>query len=494
MRKEGINMISDEQKRQQILKNRARQLYKFGKNDLGKDIYYTRDELETFFDKYKEEKKPTFLSHIPYFGFVDLFFGDPQQYDIPGIKENYLAELPTNVKECFTEMESKFIEYKNIENTLNNEAKNNIVKAYNEELPTHTYIKIFDDEINIVKEIKNRVYKISTEYEKLDEKIPIFITSDIIKKIKDHNVSLNTFNETIEKMLNPICVLQGSSVSTMILILDIKNENDEQILVSIKLNTDRNGYDIDFITSSYWRENFDEYFYRQLLNHNLLAINKDTIKKIVSSTTQYGAMIALTGSQLTIYDNSIANNTDSVKTIFNNNYENKLLEFETDSRFFRPVMKISNAELDLYLKENNKTSFDIKDTNEIENLVTWKDHYNEQKINEYLYGGDGTRSSNGGAENTPNIVNENSTVDENNNNNNDTTRQEQTQTDTIDTNFSNVDFLDNKDLTNVDYSNVELKSTENINAEYEKYLPNEEKQNENAKINNNEKTNKKGRE
>ena len=58
--------------------------------------------------------------------------------------------------------------------------------------------------------------------------------------------------------------------------------------------------------------------------------------------------------------------------------------------------------------------------------------------------------------------------------------------DTIDTNFSNVDFLDNKDLTNVDYNNEELKSTKNIKEETKQYLPTD-----NDTTKNNDNTNKK---
>lgn len=110
------------------------------------------------------------------------------------------------------------------------------------------------------------------------------IMSDDKRKYKhSHNLDESIIKAIPAELSNPIMILNGSEAPSIVLISNLTDENNQNIIISCKLNSAKSIYEVNEITSVYPKNNIANYINTQLNNHNLLGCNKKRANRLLKS-------------------------------------------------------------------------------------------------------------------------------------------------------------------------------------------------------------------
>lgn len=396
-----------------------------------------KDEITDTLNKYISEELLKYKTDSPFNTYLNNLYSLTCEYMVSHkfkfISEknidNYIKNQKQRILDCFNNVitdEKTFNAYiqdaismsKSLIKNIENDAiiKNHIEKAKNEFFEDNTnvnvvneseesknldeykfdYNKINDDFINNYENLSKNVYNLSeldlkntyiNIYDKapyslrtigIDENTKVRISLNAIKHIDKH-FDLDIKNELIKQipniLANPICILNGSSENTFVIVSEIKYNNDN-IVVPLYYNTNNGNLEILNVSTIYEKWNIEYYIEKEFLKHNVLAYNKE---KMESFRDPYLRLYLPKGDESSIYDNNITNSLDNVKPL-NREY---LVSWETDYLPIKPVCYLTESE---YINYQNDyyDKFGYSDNYIDDNGVDKRRTYIEHKINDKI--------------------------------------------------------------------------------------------------------------
>lgn len=109
------------------------------------------------------------------------------------------------------------------------------------------------------------------------------MSNDKSKYRHPHNIDENTIKSIPKELDNPIMILQGSEPSSIVLVSNLTDKNNQNIIISCKLNSEKSIYEVNEITSVYPKNNIANYINIQLNKHNLIGCNKKIANRLLKS-------------------------------------------------------------------------------------------------------------------------------------------------------------------------------------------------------------------
>ncbi len=109
------------------------------------------------------------------------------------------------------------------------------------------------------------------------------MSNDTAKYQHPHNLDKNIIKSIPNELNDPIMILNGSELSSIVLISNLTDENNRNIIISCKLNSTKSIYEVNEITSIYPKNNLANYINVQLKNHNLIGCNKKRANRLLKS-------------------------------------------------------------------------------------------------------------------------------------------------------------------------------------------------------------------
>lgn len=122
-----------------------------------------------------------------------------------------------------------------------------------------------------------------------------------------HNIPVDTIKQLTSALRNPVAVLSGQHSGTLVILTDLKNQDNKNIIVPISLDLRSTDNTVNKVTSIYGKDNLLNYLTRH--KNDFLAIHT---KKADELFTTIGYQLPQTTSVL-CYDDSIAYTTVNVK-------------------------------------------------------------------------------------------------------------------------------------------------------------------------------------
>ena len=123
-----------------------------------------------------------------------------------------------------------------------------------------------------------------------------------------HGLNEEQLVRAIGDIKTPVMIFDGSRPNTLIVVTEHKDFQNREIVVAVELNQRENFCEVNRINSVYGRNNFADYYERQLINGKLLAVNIEKVDELLHSIEkQY-----LKENTTINFDNSIAYTTENV--------------------------------------------------------------------------------------------------------------------------------------------------------------------------------------
>ena len=127
------------------------------------------------------------------------------------------------------------------------------------------------------------------------------------RHLSGHDIPIETIKKLPEHLRNPILILSGQHPQTVVVVTELKNKENNNIIVPVALDLRSTDSTVNKVTTVYGKDNINKY-----LNHHkeqILAYNKE---KTDSLFTTIGFQLPKTTSAI-CFDNSIAYSTQNVK-------------------------------------------------------------------------------------------------------------------------------------------------------------------------------------
>lgn len=109
------------------------------------------------------------------------------------------------------------------------------------------------------------------------------MSDDTTKYRHPHNLDKKIIKAIPGELSNPIMILNGSEESSIVLISNLTDENNQNIIISCKLNSEKSIYEVNEITSVYPKNNITNYINNQLSNKKLIGCNKKRANRLLKS-------------------------------------------------------------------------------------------------------------------------------------------------------------------------------------------------------------------
>lgn len=98
-----------------------------------------------------------------------------------------------------------------------------------------------------------------------------------------HNLSIQELKELPKQLQKPIMALKGSHENSVVFVTDIKDVNNNEILISVDVDTAGYKQNVNRITSMYGKDNITNYLRTQLDNGNLIGCDKKRANQMLST-------------------------------------------------------------------------------------------------------------------------------------------------------------------------------------------------------------------
>lgn len=137
-----------------------------------------------------------------------------------------------------------------------------------------------------------------------------------------HGLNEEELARAINDIKVPVMVFEGSRDNTLIVVTEHKDFNNREIVVAVELNQKEKFCEVNRINSVYGRNNFADYYERQLANGKLLAVNTEKVDELLHSIEKK----YLKENTTINFDNSIAYTTENVTRNFEKNVNKSIKE------------------------------------------------------------------------------------------------------------------------------------------------------------------------
>ena len=194
-----------------------------------------------------------------------------------------------------------------------------------------------------------------------NEQINHIIDKHITRRSNYERLSKDNVLDLYNSLINPICLFIGSEKDSCVVITDFKNQDGLNIQVPIFFDISKKFIKVNDIATQYPNRTINEYVVKEIMKHNLIAINNKKLENLLRSI---GLLLPVehtsNSSDFNIpynikfvnsYDDSIIHNLDNVKYMEINNLENRYFKFNTDNKFFKPTFRANYLELNNACKE-----------------------------------------------------------------------------------------------------------------------------------------------
>lgn len=149
------------------------------------------------------------------------------------------------------------------------------------------------------------------------------IMSDDVNKYKHpHNLDEKIIKAIPEELNNPIMILNGSEPSSIVLISNLTDENNQNIIISCRLNSEKSIYEVNEITSVYPKNNITNYINNQLSNKKLIGCNKKRANRLLKSLGLQSSEVEASIDYTDIIPNSDKNVNNQISENSANNHFN----------------------------------------------------------------------------------------------------------------------------------------------------------------------------
>lgn len=146
------------------------------------------------------------------------------------------------------------------------------------------------------------------------------------EKYHGHGLSADIMKQLPEQLRNPAMIFKGNKDNSLVAITELKDKENREIMISVKLNEVSGRQEVNRISSAYGRNNMINFLKAQMEQGNLIACNKEKANEMLQSA---GLQLPLEETFIS-FDNSIAYSDENVKTVRSKNYRKnaeKLLPF-----------------------------------------------------------------------------------------------------------------------------------------------------------------------
>lgn len=146
------------------------------------------------------------------------------------------------------------------------------------------------------------------------------------EKYHGHGLSADIMKQLPEQLRNPAMIFKGNKDNSLVAITELKDKENREIMISVKLNEVSGRQEVNRISSAYGRNNMINFLKAQMEQGNLIACNKEKANEMLQSA---GLQLPLEETFIS-FDNSIAYSDENVKTVHPKNYRKnaeKLLPF-----------------------------------------------------------------------------------------------------------------------------------------------------------------------
>ncbi len=146
------------------------------------------------------------------------------------------------------------------------------------------------------------------------------------EKYHGHGLSAEIMKQLPEQLRNPAMIFKGNKDNSLVAITELKDKENREIMISVKLNEVSGRQEVNRISSAYGRNNMINFLKAQMEQGNLIACNKEKANEMLQSA---GLQLPLEETFIS-FDNSIAYSDENVKTVHPRNYRKnaeKLLPF-----------------------------------------------------------------------------------------------------------------------------------------------------------------------
>lgn len=123
-----------------------------------------------------------------------------------------------------------------------------------------------------------------------------------------HEIPINTLKQLPQSLRNPILVLVGQHPNTIVVVTELKNKENNNIIVPIALDLRSTNGIVNKVTTVYGKDNIHNYLSRHA--NQILAYNKEKTDELF---TTIGFQLPKTTSAI-CFDNSIAYSLKNVNT------------------------------------------------------------------------------------------------------------------------------------------------------------------------------------
>lgn len=202
------------------------------------------------------------------------------------------------------------------------------------------------------------------------------VMSDDAAKFKHpHNLDKEIIKAIPGELNNPIMILNGSEQNSIVLVSSLTDENNQNIIISCRLNSEKSIYEVNEITSIYPKNNISNYINAQLNKHNLIGCNKKRANRLLKSL----------GLQSSEVEASI-DYTNIIPSIDKNVNSNSLAKEEN-------IMKDKIYASETTIIFDNQETFDeqAQFSYEIKEIAQWSDDKNylnfSVAVDDYLFDG-----------------------------------------------------------------------------------------------------------
>ena len=116
-----------------------------------------------------------------------------------------------------------------------------------------------------------------------------------------HHIPIETIKKLCKYIKKPLLILKGSVDSSIVEIIELKDDLGREILVSVRLNAKENHLDVSRITSAYGKKGLKSY----VINHSKDIIDMYNEKKTASWLASYGLQLSKLSNSQSSYAYSI---------------------------------------------------------------------------------------------------------------------------------------------------------------------------------------------
>lgn len=133
-----------------------------------------------------------------------------------------------------------------------------------------------------------------------------------------HELSFDIMKQLASELRNPVLILNGSHDGSRVAVTELKDKNNQGILIAVELDSKSGRQEVNRITSAYGKKNISNYIKKQLDENKLIACNKEKANEMFQSL---GLQLPPEETFIS-FDNSIAYTTENVKPLSENLREN----------------------------------------------------------------------------------------------------------------------------------------------------------------------------